>query len=105
MKCIFLPSGKTCIKDRNGTFHCISVIHPVQPYRECPFLLNEECSPDTTVLSVYLRHNYGEESIVQPKRLLCCIRNVLTAIPTVIDTRIFVIGLVICCLRRFAYSL
>ena len=67
MKCIFLPSsGKTCIKDRNGNYHCISVIHPVQPYRECPFLLNDECSPD---IIVYLRHSYGEESIVQPKHV------------------------------------
>ena len=27
-------------------FHCISVIHPVQLWREYPFLPIEECSPD-----------------------------------------------------------
>ena len=81
MKCIFLPSsGKTCIKDRNGNYHCISVIHPVQPYRECPFLLNEECSPDTiecvSKAQLWWR-KYSPTKIC----LLCCIRNVLTAIP------------------------
>ena len=81
MKCIFLPSSaKTWIKDRNGNYHCISVIHPVQPYRECPFLLNEECSPDTiecvSKAQLWWR-KYSPTKIC----LLCCIRNVLTAIP------------------------
>ena len=80
-KCIFQPSsGKTCIKDRNGTFHCISVIHPVQPYRECPFLLNEECSPDI-IECVSKAPLWWRKYSPTKTCLLCCIRNVLTAIP------------------------
>ena len=81
MKCTFLlSSGKTCIKDRNGTFHCISVIHPVQPYRECHFLLNEECSPDT-IEYVSKAQLWWRTYSPTKTCLLCCIRNVLTAIP------------------------
>ena len=81
MECIFLSSsGKTCIKDRNGTFHCISVIHPVQPYRECPFLLNEECSP-YTIECVSKAQLWWRKYSPTKTCLLCCIRSVLTAIP------------------------
>ena len=81
MNCIFLPSlGKTRIKDRNGTFHCISVFHPVQPYRECPFLLNEECSPDTIECVSKAQLLWRKYSPTKTC-LLCGIRNVLTAIP------------------------
>ena len=58
------------------------------------------------LLSVYLRHSYGEERIVQPKHVYCVVFAMSSQpYPTVIDTRIFVIGLVICCLWCFAYSL
>ena len=76
MKCIFLPSsGKTCTKDRNGNYHCISV----QPYRECPFLLNEECSPDT-IECVSKAQLWWRKYSPTKTCLQCCLCNVLTAI-------------------------
>ena len=59
--------------------HCISVIHPVQPYREYPFLLNEECSPDT-IECVSKAQLWWRKYSPTKTCLLCCIRNVLTAI-------------------------
>ena len=54
------------------------------------------------LLSVYLRHSYDEESIVQPKHVYYVVFAMSSQpYPTVIDTRIFVIGLVICCRTVF----
>ena len=58
------------------------------------------------LLSVYLRHSYGEESIVQPKHVYYVVFAMSSQpLPIVIDTRIFVIGLVICCLMPMVFRI
>ena len=52
----------------------------MQPYRECHFLLNEECSPNT-IEYVSKAQLWWRTYSPTKTCLLCCIRNVLTAIP------------------------